>query len=51
MLMKERDAAKKAAEIVPVIKEIPVVDTELMDKFKAENEKLKVGLTYQWIFI
>nr|CAD1830833.1 unnamed protein product [Ananas comosus var. bracteatus] len=41
MLMKERDAAKKAAEIVPVIKEIPVVDTELMDKFKAENEKLK----------
>lgn len=26
-----------------VVKEVPVVDTELMEKLKIENEKLKVG--------
>ncbi|XP_072971215.1 myosin-6-like isoform X1 [Typha angustifolia] len=41
MLVKERESAKKAAEVVPVIKEVPVVNTELMDKLKVENEKLK----------
>lgn len=44
MLVKERESAKKAAEVVPVIKEVPVVNTELMDKLKVENEKLKVSL-------
>ncbi|KAL8494435.1 hypothetical protein ACS0TY_025301 [Phlomoides rotata] len=41
MLLKEREAAKIAAEQVPVIQEVPVVDHEMMDKLKAENEKLK----------
>ncbi|CAA7013966.1 unnamed protein product [Microthlaspi erraticum] len=40
-LLKEVEAAKRNAEIVPVIKEVHVVDTELMDKLKSENEKLK----------
>lgn len=43
MLLKEREAAKTAAEQVPVIQEIPVVDHEMMDKLNAENEKLKVS--------
>lgn len=42
MLIKEREAAKKEAEQVPVIKEVPVVDHGTMDKLAAENEKLKV---------
>ncbi|CAN1131393.1 XI-2 [Linum perenne] len=41
MLAKERDAAKKVAEIVPVIQEVPVVDNVMMEKLTAENEKLK----------
>lgn len=41
MLKKEREAAKKAAEQVPVIQEVPVIDHELMNKITAENEKLK----------
>jgi myosin-5 len=41
-LVKEREAAKKVAEIAPVIKEVPVVDTELMNKLRDENDKLKV---------
>ncbi|KAL3620549.1 hypothetical protein CASFOL_035461 [Castilleja foliolosa] len=40
-LSKERESAKTAAKQVPVIKEIPVVDHEMMDKLNAENEKLK----------
>jgi len=42
ILVQEREAAKKAAEIAPVIKEVPVVDTELMNKIRDENDKLKV---------
>lgn len=42
LLVKEREAAKQAAEQVPVVKEIPVIDTVLMDKLRDENEKLKV---------
>jgi len=42
ILVQEREAAKKAAEIAPVIKEVPVVDTELMNKLRDENDKLKV---------
>ncbi|XP_020276346.1 myosin-6-like isoform X2 [Asparagus officinalis] len=42
LLVKEREAAKKAAEeAVPIIKELPVVDTALIDQITAENEKLK----------
>ncbi|XBH65712.1 hypothetical protein VPH35_119269 [Triticum aestivum] len=40
-LVKEREAAKKVAEIEPVIKEVPVIDTELMNKLRDENDKLK----------
>lgn len=40
-LMKECEAAKMAAEQIPVIQEVPVVDHSLMDKITAENEKLK----------
>lgn len=45
LLVKEREAAKKATEVVPIIKEVPVIDTALMDKLKDENDKLKVRLT------
>ncbi|KAL6635354.1 hypothetical protein ACP70R_028025 [Stipagrostis hirtigluma subsp. patula] len=41
MLVQEREAAKKAAEVAPVIKEVPVIDTELMNKLRDENDKLK----------
>ncbi|KAK6164334.1 hypothetical protein DH2020_001198 [Rehmannia glutinosa] len=41
MLVKEREAAKSAAEQIPVIQEIPVIDHEMMDKLAAENDKLK----------
>lgn len=43
MLVKEREASKKAAEAVPVIREVPVVDTALMEKLTTENNKLKVS--------
>ncbi|KAG1354825.1 Myosin-6 [Cocos nucifera] len=41
MLIKEQEAAKKAAEKASVIREVPVIDTALMDKLAAENKKLK----------
>ncbi|CAA0815254.1 Myosin-6 [Striga hermonthica] len=41
MLLKEREAAKMAAERAPVVQEIPVVDHEMTNKLSAENEKLK----------
>ena len=44
MLLEEREASKKAAEVVPVIREIPVIDTAMMEKLTVENEKLKVRL-------
>ncbi|KAH7690363.1 Myosin ATPase protein [Dioscorea alata] len=45
MLVKEREASKKAAEAVPVIREVPVVDTALMEKLTTENDKLKALVT------
>lgn len=42
MLIKEREAAKETVEQVPFIKEVPVIDHEMMNKLAAENEKLKV---------
>ncbi|XP_039123360.1 myosin-6-like [Dioscorea cayenensis subsp. rotundata] len=41
MLLEEREVSKKAAEVVPVIREIPVIDTAMMEKLTVENEKLK----------
>ncbi|XP_059432399.1 myosin-6-like isoform X3 [Corylus avellana] len=41
MLEKECEAAKRAAEKVPVIQEVPVVDHVMMEKLSSENEKLK----------
>ncbi|GJN22552.1 hypothetical protein PR202_gb10130 [Eleusine coracana subsp. coracana] len=41
MLVQEREATKKVTEIEPVIKEVPVIDTELMNKLRDENDKLK----------
>lgn len=48
-LAKERVAVKKAAEVEPIVKEVPVIDTELMDKLRDENENLKVG-TYVLLY-
>lgn len=44
ILVKERETAKRAAEKIPIIQEVPVVDREMMNKLSAENENLKVGL-------
>ncbi|KAK4750895.1 hypothetical protein SAY87_004377 [Trapa incisa] len=41
ILQQEREAAKKATELAPIIKEIPVLDDEMMEKITNENEKLK----------
>uniref|UniRef100_A0A2P2MTX3 Myosin-6-like n=1 Tax=Rhizophora mucronata TaxID=61149 RepID=A0A2P2MTX3_RHIMU len=41
MLIKEREAAKKAAEKVPIVQEVPVVDHAMLQKLSTENEKLK----------
>ncbi|CAN4102059.1 unnamed protein product [Withania somnifera] len=41
MLVKERETAKRAAEKIPILQEVPVVDHEMMDKLTVENEKLK----------
>eukprot|EP00257_Ricinus_communis_P026051 XP_025013465.1 myosin-6 [Ricinus communis] len=41
MLVKEREAAKTAKEIIPVIQEVPVVDNAMLEKLTTENEKLK----------
>ncbi|KAF7806553.1 kinesin-like protein KIN-7C, mitochondrial [Senna tora] len=41
LLEKEREAAKRAAEIVLIIKEVPVIDHALLEKLTSENEKLK----------
>lgn len=41
MLEKEREAAKRAVEKVPVIQEVPVVDHVMLEKLTSENEKLK----------
>lgn len=42
MFEKEREAARRAEEKVPIIQEVPVVDHTLMEKLTNENEKLKV---------
>ncbi|WOL05797.1 myosin-6 [Canna indica] len=41
MLVKEHEAAIKAVEIAPIVHEVQVADTDLIDKVTAENEKLK----------
>ena len=42
LLAKEREAARRAAEVVPVIEEVLVVDHVMLEKLTSENEKLKV---------
>lgn len=44
MLMKEKEAAEKVVEKIPIIQEVPVTDTAMLDKLTIENEKLKVSL-------
>lgn len=44
LLVQERESAKKAAEKLPIIQEVPVIDHELMNKLTAENERLKVSI-------
>ncbi|XP_019461246.1 PREDICTED: myosin-6-like [Lupinus angustifolius] len=45
LLQKEREAAKREAERVPVIQEVPVVDNTLVENLTSENEKLKTLVT------
>ncbi|CAF2069296.1 unnamed protein product [Brassica napus] len=45
LLIKEMEAAKKTAEIVPVLQEVPVVDTELVEKLTSENERLRTQVS------
>lgn len=44
LMVKEQEAAEFVAERISSIKEIPVIDTTLLDKLTAENVKLKVHL-------
>lgn len=44
MLLKEQEAAKTVVEKIPIIQEVPVIDTAILDKLTIENEKLKVRL-------
>ncbi|CAJ2651844.1 myosin-6 [Trifolium pratense] len=41
LLQKEREAAKREVERVPVIQEVPVVDHPVLEKLTSENEQLK----------
>ncbi|KAK8521766.1 hypothetical protein V6N13_021842 [Hibiscus sabdariffa] len=41
LLVKEREAVRRAAEVVPVIQQVPVVDHMMLEKLTSENEKLK----------
>ncbi|KAB2096889.1 hypothetical protein ES319_A01G134400v1 [Gossypium barbadense] len=41
LLAKECETAKKAAEVVPIIQEVSVVDPVMLEKLTNENEKLK----------
>ncbi|PON37143.1 Myosin head [Parasponia andersonii] len=41
MLEEQREATRRAAEKVPIVQEIPVVDHAMMEKLNNENEKLK----------
>ncbi|KAF3635606.1 hypothetical protein FXO37_25890 [Capsicum annuum] len=41
MLVKERETAKWTAEKIPMVKEVPVVDHEMMNKLSLENDKPK----------
>lgn len=42
MFEKEREVAKKVADVIPIVKEVPVVDNAMIEKISSENEKLKV---------
>lgn len=47
-LVKEIEVAKKEAEKVPVVQEVPVIDHTMVEKLTGENEKLKVNGLNQW---
>lgn len=49
LLIMEREAAEKEAVQIPVIQEVPVIDHEMVNKLTAENEELKVG-SHLWFF-
>jgi hypothetical protein len=51
LLIKECEAAKKAAEQFPITQEVPVIDNELVNKLTAENEMLKVKLFMHCYFL
>lgn len=42
LLAKEKEVTKVASEKEVLVKEVPVVDTALVDKLTAENDNLKV---------
>ncbi|GAB2281889.1 hypothetical protein Dimus_016455 [Dionaea muscipula] len=41
LLIREREATKRAVKQVPVVQQVQVVDTSMVDKLTNENEKLK----------
>lgn len=43
LLVKEREVAKSIVEHVPVIQEVPIIDSVIVEKLTEENEKLKVS--------
>lgn len=48
LLIKEQNAAKEAAEQVPIVQEVSIIDHEVFNKLTAENEQLKVRLLKLW---
>ena len=50
-LVKEREAAKSIVEHVPVIQEVPIIDSVMVEKLTAENEKLKVSSPFNRFII
>lgn len=51
LLVKEKESARRAAEEAANLRVVPVIDTPLMDKLTAENEKLKVCIQYLFAFL
>lgn len=43
MLLTERETIKIAGEQTPLVKEVPVINQEMMGKLTVENENLKVS--------
>ncbi|XP_058076840.1 myosin-13-like [Magnolia sinica] len=43
MLVKKQETVQEVANLIPVIQEVPVIDSVLLDKLTFENEQLKVS--------